>query len=260
MKIKSFIICAIAVLACACSDAPEELNKIDVDLINTLSRDGSVSTYTLTDFNVYAKDTTQMAYWNVLLPHEYGPVTKDFENELCFQDGYLIESVFKAGLSEGSSNAYFAWRAYCKFSGEKEDFKKFYIRRKMNYDESSKTMTFGDSRLEYKIEKFTSSRIRIKLTCTTGTTSDIWSSKYIITGWRQYVYEYTASEPIHFDSEDVMFFNSNKECYKYWVDTYRQKYGRYVNLSYYWYGNGSHPLLGIIDLDEVDAWIDSLDN
>lgn len=256
-KIKSFIICAMAILAWACSDAPEELNKIDVSLINTLSRDGSVSTYTLTDFKVYARDTAQ-TYWDVLLPHEYGH-TKHFQDELCFQDGYLIESVFKAALSEEASNAYFAWRAYCKFSGEKDDSKKFYVRRKMNYDESSNIMTFGNSGIEYKIEKFTSSRLRIKLTCTTGAPSDIWSSKYIITGWRQYVYEYTASEPIHFDSEDVMFFNSIKECYKYWVDTYRQKYGRYINLSYYYYGIASHPFLGTIDLDEVDAWIETLD-
>lgn len=260
MRLKPFIFLTIAALTVACSDSPEELNKIDADLISTLSHDGSVSTYTLSDFHAYWMDTTttQTNYWNVIMPHDHAQITMDFPDKLCFQDGYMIESVFfKTELSDESSNAYYAWKAYCKFSGEKD--KEFFIRHKLNYDPDTKTMIFGNTGIEYKIEKFTDRALRIKHTFMTGHTDDIYSSKYIITGWRQYVYDYTISEPISFDSEDTMIFDSQKECYRYWVDTFRQSYGRYVNLSFYYFGDNSHDIAPI-DLDEVDAWIDRLDD
>ena len=55
-----------------------------------------------------------------------------------------------------------------------------------------------------------------------------------------------------------MAFESNAECYRYWVKQYRDKYGQYLNLNEY-YGGTAFLENPIMDMDEVEKWIDEFE-
>lgn len=246
MKIKFLIMLVLAAVAVACSDSLEDRGRVDMGLIQTLSRDGSVSTYVISDFNMYEKDTTSNK-WEVFDYKAYdGFKWPDISSNLCFQDGCLWESVVTFSSSNGPVVPYMVWKAYCKFSGEKD--KGFYVRKKFFYDENTHIMTMGNPSPEYYVEEFTEKQLRMEKIIPV-----IDSNGNQV--YRKYTYRYVATEPIRFDGEDMMAFDSTAECYKYWVNTYREKYGRYLDMNEYYAGEVylDNP---IIDLDAVDEWID----
>lgn len=254
MKLKLFLLSVVAALMVGCSDAPDESGRIDVDLIKTLSRDGSVSTYGMTDFHVYERDTVEGSQF---VEFDYteliGSRWPDISTTFCFQDGCLWEPVTTSTPAQGPARAYLVWLAYCKFSKTGGD-KEFYVRKKFTYNESEHTMQIG--RYTFKVEEFTDKSLKMyKIGEVYHGTTDF---KLELCAYWKYTYDFKISEPVRFDGENVMAFDSNAECYRYWVKQYRDKYGRYLNMDEY-YGGTAFLENPIMDMDEVEKWIDEFE-
>ncbi|MFG6385625.1 MAG: hypothetical protein K1V80_04015 [Muribaculaceae bacterium] len=261
MKLKYFLLPLVAALMVGCSDEPENAVKIDDDLIKTLSRDGSVSTYVMTWDQSYVKDTVAGSEWKVWDDSELIGGSGGPSSVLCFQDGCLWEPVRKKLTTGEPARPYMVWSAYCKFS-KIDDQKKFYVKNKFVYDEREKTMRIGNSR-PYNVEEFNGHTLKFNLEYRHGYWKDLFNTdystnEYVVLEYRKDVYEYKIAEPVRFDGEDVMAFDSNAECYRYWVKQYRDKYGQYLNLNEY-YGGTAFLENPIMDMDEVEKWIDEFE-
>jgi len=240
MKTKIFLAMLLAVIMSACSDGPEDRGRVDNDFINTLSRDGSVSTFKMTDFRAFNKDTVAGSEWVEYDYHKWIGVEWPYgiSNVLCFQDGRLWEPVETYSDSEGPYDPYLVWQIYSKATGVS---KRFYVRSKFTYDESRKTMKIGE--YEFAVVEFTENSLRLRL------------ERHHRLYSRLYTYEYKAAEPIRFDGDDIMAFDSNAECYRYMVKMAREKFGRYINLDEI-YKDLIYLENPVLDLDEVEKWID----
>jgi len=251
MKTKIFLAMLLAVIMSACSDGPEDRGRVDNEFINALSRDGSVSTFRITDFRTYEKDTVAGSEW---VEYDYNELTGvewpfGISSLLCFQDGRLWEPVDTYSDSEGPYKPCLAWQIYSKATGVS---KRFYVRSKFTYDESRKIMKIGKH--EFSVVEFTENSLRLQLESRNGG-YDFLEERWICTGYDLFTYEYKAAEPIRFDGDDIMAFDSNAECYRYMVKMAREKFGRYINLDEV-YKDLIYLENPILDLDEVEKWID----
>ena len=227
----------------ACSDdAPYHDGEIDVDFINHLSRDGSVSTYKCQSYKLFDKSPYKNSKdweevdWSDLIGH-----SSSLSFILCLQDGKIWEpaDIFPYSCPASIS---VVWNAYKRRTVKKTEL---YICSKFEYDENMATMKIGG--YDCKVHEFTDKSLRLSLeTVGWNGAGEPWPSLE--------VFDYVITTPKHFDGENLIGFDSERECYLYILEVARNLFGRYINLNEVYAGAVvfDEP---IIDLDSVEASI-----
>ena len=220
----------------ACSDAPESPGGINEGLINELSRDGSVCTFELTGFETYERNAKTNGEWIIIEDRDHCSLNK----KMYFQNG---EYWFKLGLNGPVEDV---WSAYCKVTGEKREL---YSSQKVEYDELNKELNIGSKVGRYGVIEYTKDRLVL---------SDDFHYIFYSDGSKGREREigyYKRVKPVSFDSNTILYFEDQFKCYRFILSKARAQFGTSINKNEVFSGSVifDNP---IIDLDEVEKWID----
>lgn len=243
-KLKILFAFLAAISLSACSDSPESPGGINENFINELSRDWSVCTFELTDFETYERNAKTNGEWEKI-DEEFEGNHLSLYTTMSFQDGKLWSPI-SFWDSYSPTPIASVWSAYCKATGEK---RKLYTSKKFDYDELNKVLNIGSNGWKLSVIEFTKDKIVLSHDATYVVYAD--GSK----GRQRQVGYYKNVEPIRFDNSMVLQFENDIECYRYILAKAREQFGDTININEVFkdYVILDNP---IIDLDEIEKWID----
>lgn len=220
--------------------------EISGGTIRELSRVGNVTTYQLAYVAMFNADSQSGWEWEEENYYECYGIQLPLSGRLAFQDGKLWETARLFSLSFGPLPVSTAWSAYCRATGEK---KQLYVTSGFEYNESESLFNIDGA--AYEVLEFNASRLRLSFETTYmgGRTHEGGKHKFVL------VYE--IADPVRFESDNVLQFNSDIECYWFIYNTAHDYFGEYIDLNAVYAPDVifDNP---IFDLDQVEKWIRSI--
>lgn len=238
-QLLSALALVVLILSTSCSD--DVSNKIDANLLESLTRGSASTCYEFKSVEVSDKRDTPDSEWKPIDLYDWYGWSLPTPTKIVIYDGKSWSPLELTSYVQGRHPLYFPLVAYAKKTGS---WVTFYVARKFEYNQETNMMKVGDD--EYEVKRIDEDRLTlVALTKYTDNDGE---------GWWKWVCEYEKAPLNEAELELSPFYDSPLEAKLGIIKLLKSEFGDVFDINEYLSPDISFPD-PMIDLNEMEEYI-----